>query len=110
MNKKHKDINVTDKELMSIFDKHIKVSGTKLCWLWTGPQFRDLPGLGKKLKSSHRVSRIVWNYKSRCAKVQMIGVGGAGNNAGSRVFSRLESSGIEDIEIVIVNTDAFFTT
>ena len=39
-------------------------------------------------------------------KVQMIGIGGAGNNAASRVFARLDSLGIEDVEIVIVNTDA----
>ena len=39
-------------------------------------------------------------------KVQMIGIGGAGNNAASRVFSRLDSLGINDVEIVIVNTDA----
>ena len=39
-------------------------------------------------------------------KVQMIGIGGAGNNAASRVFSRLDSLGIQDVEIVIVNTDA----
>ena len=39
-------------------------------------------------------------------KVQMIGIGGAGNNAASRVFTRLDSLGIHDVEIVIVNTDA----
>lgn len=44
--------------------------------------------------------------KRSLPKVQMIGIGGAGNNAASRVYSKLESSGIEDIEIVIVNTDA----
>ena len=39
-------------------------------------------------------------------KVQMIGIGGAGNNAASRVFSRLEGFGIQEVEIVMVNTDA----
>lgn len=44
--------------------------------------------------------------KRSLPKVQMIGIGGAGNNAASRVFTRLESLGIQEVEIVIVNTDA----
>jgi cell division protein FtsZ len=76
----------------------------------TSQQNKNMP-FPKKMASNFESmqemdANIASLLKRSLPKVQMIGIGGAGNNAASRVFARLDTLGIQDVEIVIVNTDA----
>jgi cell division protein FtsZ len=67
------------------------------------PQPKKLANTESLLEMNANIASLL---QQSLPKVQMIGIGGAGNNASSRVYQRLGSCGIEDVEIVIVNTDA----
>ncbi|MHA2364139.1 MAG: cell division protein FtsZ [Candidatus Hodarchaeales archaeon] len=69
----------------------------------------DFPSFSHQLgtQNSHEMdANIAALLRQSLPKVQMLGIGGAGNNAATRVFKRLEEIGIEDVEIVSINTDA----